>query len=88
MQLKAIIVCPVAVTWGRRLTPTSLHPLFRELESNNVSPDPVLLQTKQSQFPQLLLVRLVLQALHQLPVSLPFFGCILCNDYMIVIAES
>jgi len=33
-------------------------------ESSNVAPEPPLLQTKQSQFPQLLIVRLVLQTLH------------------------
>ncbi|KAK1202130.1 FUT8 fucosyltransferase, partial [Pygoscelis papua] len=36
------------------------------VESNEVSPQPPLLQTKQPQFPQPLLIRLVLQTLHQL----------------------
>ena len=35
-------------------------------EDNNVSPEPPLLQTKQSPFPQLLLLRLGLQAPSQL----------------------
>ncbi|KAK4822933.1 hypothetical protein QYF61_023433 [Mycteria americana] len=36
------------------------------VESDKVSPQPPLLQTKQPQFPQPLLIRLVLQTLHQL----------------------
>ena len=38
------------------------------IESNKVSPEPPLLQNEQSQFPLLLLVRLVLQ-LHELSSS-------------------
>ncbi|KAK4825477.1 LOW QUALITY PROTEIN: hypothetical protein QYF61_027632 [Mycteria americana] len=36
------------------------------VETNKVSPQPPFLQTKQPQFPQPLLIRLVLQTLHQL----------------------
>ena len=36
------------------------------VESKKVPPQPPLLQTKQPQFPQLLLIRLALQTLHQL----------------------
>ena len=35
-------------------------------ECNEVSPESPLLQIEQSQFPQLLLIRLVLQAIHQI----------------------
>ena len=36
------------------------------VESDKVSPEPPLLQTKQAQFPQLLLIRLVLHIHHHL----------------------
>jgi len=36
------------------------------VESNEISPEPPLLQTEQSQFPQLLPIRLVLRIPHQL----------------------
>ena len=45
------------------LATTSLHTV---VESNDISPEPPLLQTKQSQFPQPLLIRLVFLILHQL----------------------
>ncbi|KAK4827826.1 hypothetical protein QYF61_021910 [Mycteria americana] len=41
------------------------------VESDKVSPQPPLLQTKQSQFPQPPLIRLVLQTLHQLRCPSP-----------------
>ncbi|KAK4821778.1 LOW QUALITY PROTEIN: hypothetical protein QYF61_000839 [Mycteria americana] len=49
------------VTWDKRPTPTSLQP-----ESNKVSPQPPFLQAKRPQFSQPLLIRLLLQTLHQL----------------------
>lgn len=59
--------CPVAERRGQ-LTPDFLQPYFRELWSDKVSPGPFL-QAKQSQLPQPLLKRLVLQNLHQLIYS-------------------
>ena len=67
MQLEAIASCPIASYLGEEtnthLTTTSFQVV---VESNKVSPQPPLLQTKQPQLPQLLLIRLVLQALHKL----------------------
>ncbi|KAK4826124.1 LOW QUALITY PROTEIN: hypothetical protein QYF61_005276 [Mycteria americana] len=55
------------VTWEKRPTPTSLQPPFHVVvESDEVSPQPPFLQAKQSQLPQPLLIRLLLQTLHQL----------------------
>ncbi|KAK4824542.1 LOW QUALITY PROTEIN: hypothetical protein QYF61_016146, partial [Mycteria americana] len=54
------------VTWEKRPTPTSLPNLLSVVESDKVSPEPPLLQAKQPQFPQPLLIRLLLQTLHQL----------------------
>ena len=55
------------VAWEKRLTPqlttTSLQVV---IESNEVSPEPPLLQTEQSQLLQPLLIRPVLQTPHQL----------------------
>ena len=66
MQLEAISSCLVTNYLGEEtnapLTTTSFQVA---LESNKVSPQPSFLQTKQSQLPQLLLVRLVLWNLHQ-----------------------
>jgi len=45
-----------------RLTTTSFQ---ASVKSNMVSPQPRLLQTEQPQFPQLLLIRFVLQTLYQ-----------------------
>jgi len=62
MQLDAIASHPIASYLGEEtktcLTTTSFQVV---VESNKVPPQPPLLQTKQPQFPQLLLVRLVLQ---------------------------
>jgi len=55
MQLEAIASCPI--TGYAHLTTTSCQVV---VESNKVSPQPPLLQTKQPQFLQLLLIRLVL----------------------------
>ena len=55
------------VIWEKTLTPISLQPPFQVVvETDKVSPQPPLLQTKQPQFPQLLLIGLVLWTLHQL----------------------
>ena len=66
MQLEAIASCPIASYLGEDtstcLTTTSFQGV---VESNKVPPQPPLLQTKQPQFPQLFLIRLVLWTLHQ-----------------------
>ncbi|KAK4827957.1 hypothetical protein QYF61_022659 [Mycteria americana] len=65
VQLEAISSCPITCYVGEETDP---H-LCREVvvvESNKVSPQPPFLQAKQSQLPQLLLIRLLLQTLHQL----------------------
>ncbi|KAK4825912.1 hypothetical protein QYF61_003407 [Mycteria americana] len=68
-QLEAISSCPIACYSGEEteshLATTSFQVV---VESEKVSPQP-LLQAKQPQFPQPLLVRLVLQTLHQLRCS-------------------
>ncbi|KAK4823872.1 hypothetical protein QYF61_007628 [Mycteria americana] len=67
MQLEAISSCPMACYLGQEtdthLATTSFQVV---VESDKVSPQPPLLQAKQPQFPQPLLIRLVLQTLHQL----------------------
>jgi len=67
MQLEAISPCPITCYLGKdtdiHLTPSSLQVV---VESDKVSPQPPFLQTKQPRLPQLLLIRLVLQTLHQL----------------------
>ena len=67
VQLEAIPSSPITDYMGEeadpQLTTTSLWVV---IESNKVSPEPPLLQTKQSQLPQTLLIRLVLQTPHQL----------------------
>jgi len=65
-QLEAILSYPITSYMGEE---TNLHltTTFQGVEeSNEVSPEPPLLQTKQFQFPQLLLIRPVLQTPHQL----------------------
>ena len=61
MQLEAIASCPIASYLGEEtntcLTTTSCQAV---VESNKVPPQPPLLQTKQPQLPQPLLIRLVL----------------------------
>jgi len=61
MQLEAISSCPIAGYLGEE-TNTSLATTSFQVgvEGNKVSPQPPLLQTKQPQFPQTLLVGLVL----------------------------
>ena len=61
-----------------------INSLQEVVECNEVSPEPPLLQTKQSQLPQLLLIRIVLQTPHQF--FLPFSGhipapqCLSCSE--------
>ncbi|KAK4817962.1 hypothetical protein QYF61_003482 [Mycteria americana] len=66
-QLEAISSHPIASYLGEEtnthLSTTSFQVV---VESNKVSPQPPFLQAKQSQFPQPLLIRLLLQTLHQL----------------------
>ena len=67
MQLEAISSHSIASNLGEdtntHLTAASIQVV---VESNKVSPQPPLLQTKQSQLPQTLLIRLALHTLHQL----------------------
>ncbi|KAK4826053.1 hypothetical protein QYF61_004168 [Mycteria americana] len=67
VQLKAISSFPMACylqeETNTHLSTTSFQVV---VESDKVSPQPPFLQAKQSQFPQLLLISLVLQTLHQL----------------------
>ena len=66
-QHEAIFCCAITCYLGKE-TKTHLATTFFQaaVESNKVSPQPPLLQTKQPQFPQLLLTGPVLQTLHQL----------------------
>ncbi|KAK4827323.1 hypothetical protein QYF61_016573 [Mycteria americana] len=67
VQLEAISSCPMACYLGEETDPHLSTPSFQAVvESDEVSPQPPFLQAKQPQVPQLLLVRLVLQTLHQL----------------------
>ncbi|KAK4830680.1 hypothetical protein QYF61_012849 [Mycteria americana] len=67
VQLEVISSCSIACYLGEEtdthLSTTSFQVV---VESGKVSPQPPFLQAKQPQFPQLLLIRLVLQTLHQL----------------------
>ena len=67
VKLEVISSCLIACYLGEEtdthLATTSFQVV---VESDKVSPEPPFLQTKQPQFPQLLLIRLVLQTLHQL----------------------
>jgi len=60
MQLKAISSCPITSYLGEE-TDTHFTTISFQVvvNSDKVSPQPPLLQSKQSQFPQLLLIRLV-----------------------------
>ena len=67
VKLETISSRPVSSYLGEEInTPFTTASFQVVVESNKVPPQPSLLQTKQPQFPQLLLVRLVLQTLHQL----------------------
>ncbi|KAK4815015.1 hypothetical protein QYF61_013467, partial [Mycteria americana] len=66
-QLEAISSCPITCYLGEETDPHLSTTSFQAAEeSNEVSPQPPFLQAKQSQFPQPLLIRLLLQTLHQL----------------------
>ena len=74
MQLEAISSHPMAHYLGdetnTHLTTTSFQVV---VESNKVSPQPLFLQSKQPEFPQLLLIRTF--ALDPSPALLLLFGC-------------
>jgi len=64
----------------------STTPFQAVVESNDVTPEPPLLQTEQSQFPQLLLIRLVLQTTKQLCYpSLSVLQCL--NVFFVVVVR-
>ncbi|KAK4822662.1 hypothetical protein QYF61_019029 [Mycteria americana] len=66
-QLEAISSCPITCYLGEETDPHLSTTSFQVVvESHKVSPQPPFLQAKQSQLPQPLLIRLVLQTLHQL----------------------
>ncbi|KAK4821282.1 hypothetical protein QYF61_017646 [Mycteria americana] len=66
-QLEAISSCPIACYLGEETDPHLSTTSFQVVEeSDEVSPQPPFLQAKQSQVPQLLLIRLLLQTLPQL----------------------
>ncbi|KAK4825114.1 LOW QUALITY PROTEIN: hypothetical protein QYF61_024005, partial [Mycteria americana] len=66
-QLGAISSCSMACYLGEETDPHLSTTSFQAVvESHKVSPQPPFLQAKQPQFPQPLLIRLVLQTLHQL----------------------
>ncbi|KAK4831073.1 hypothetical protein QYF61_015271 [Mycteria americana] len=66
-QLEAISSRPITCYLGAETDPHLATTSFQAVvESHKVSPEPPFLQAKQSQLPQPLLIRLVLQTLHQL----------------------
>ncbi|KAK4833095.1 hypothetical protein QYF61_027761 [Mycteria americana] len=66
-QLEAISSCPITCYLGEETDPHLSTTSFQVVvESDKVSPQPPFLQAKQPQFPQPLLIRLLLQTLHQL----------------------
>ncbi|KAK4815973.1 hypothetical protein QYF61_010841 [Mycteria americana] len=66
-QLEAISSCPITCYLGEETDPHLSTTSFQVVEeSDKVSPQPPFLQAKQSQLPQPLLIRLLLQTLHQL----------------------
>ncbi|TRZ08524.1 hypothetical protein HGM15179_018581 [Zosterops borbonicus] len=64
-QLKTVSSCPVACCLGEESNPHLATTFQVVVESDMVSPEPPFLQAKQLQLPQLLLIELVFQALHQ-----------------------
>ena len=67
MQLEAIASCPVGSFLGEETNTLLITTTFHVIvENNKVSPQPPPLHTKQPQSPPTLLIRLVLQTLHQL----------------------
>ncbi|KAK4820021.1 hypothetical protein QYF61_017694 [Mycteria americana] len=66
-QLEAISSCPITCYLGEETDPHLSTTSFQAVvESDEVSPQPPFLQAEQSQLPQPLLIRLLLQTLHQL----------------------
>ncbi|KAK4827926.1 hypothetical protein QYF61_022374 [Mycteria americana] len=66
-QLEAISSFPITCYLGEETDPHLATTSFQAaVESDEVSPQPPFLQAKQPQFPQPLLISLVLQTLHQL----------------------
>ncbi|KAK4807064.1 hypothetical protein QYF61_018405 [Mycteria americana] len=66
-QLEAISSCPITCYLGEDTDPHLSTTSFQVVEeSDKVSPQPPFLQARQSQLPQPLLIRLLLQTLHQL----------------------
>ncbi|KAK4826991.1 hypothetical protein QYF61_013091 [Mycteria americana] len=66
-QLEAISSCSITCYLGEETDPHLSTASFQVVvESDEVSPQPPFLQAKQSQLPQPLLIRLLLQTLHQL----------------------
>ncbi|KAK4831914.1 hypothetical protein QYF61_020291 [Mycteria americana] len=66
-QLEAVSSHPITCYLGEETDPHLFTTSFQVVvESDKVSPQPPFLQTKPPQFPQPLLIRLVLQTLHQL----------------------
>ncbi|KAK4823556.1 LOW QUALITY PROTEIN: hypothetical protein QYF61_003300 [Mycteria americana] len=66
-QLEAISSCPITCYLGEETDPHLSTTSFQGVvESDKVSPQPPFLQAKQPQLPQPLLIRLLLQTLHQL----------------------
>ncbi|KAK4825857.1 hypothetical protein QYF61_003131 [Mycteria americana] len=66
-QLEDTSSCPITCYLGEETNPHVSTTSFQVVEeSDKVSPQPPFLQAKQPQFPQPLLIRLVLQTLHQL----------------------
>ncbi|KAK4823878.1 hypothetical protein QYF61_007826 [Mycteria americana] len=66
-QLEAISSCPITCYLGEETDPHLSTASFQAVvENDEVSPQPPFLQAKQPQFPQPLLIRLLLQTLHQL----------------------
>ncbi|KAK4820013.1 hypothetical protein QYF61_017392 [Mycteria americana] len=67
VQLEAISSPPITCYLGEETDPHLSTASFQVVvESDNVSPEPPFLQAKQPQLPQPLLIRLLLQTLHQL----------------------
>ena len=63
-QLKASTSCPVSSYLGKEANSHLTTSFYAIVESDKVSPECPLLQTKQPQFPQTLLTRLVLHTPH------------------------
>ena len=67
MQPEAILCSPITSLMEEEADPQLIRiSLLVVVESNKVTPEPPLLQTKQSQLPQMLVIKLVLQTPPQL----------------------